>query len=211
MNTMEAVGWALLHFLWQGAAVAAVLALLLWATRRRAATTRYALGITAMILMLLLPVSTTLRSMNAEPVAVSARSATHPSTGLEPQRDHRPRATDKAGAGLETTASPNRSRLAWRPVLDAVGRRLPLLVGIWFAGVLLLAIRLLVGFVQSRQLEVRDTRAVPEECRRAVEKLSARLHVGGARGDRLSSAGDPGACERLGRSLPTRAADAPGA
>ena len=57
----QAVAWALLHLLWQGAIVAAVL----WATlalmTRRSANTRYAVSCLALATILVLGVATALR------------------------------------------------------------------------------------------------------------------------------------------------------
>src|SRR5262249_3664344 len=53
MNLTQALGWTLIHFLWQGAIVAIALACVLLLLRRKAPTTRYAAGCAAMMLMLL--------------------------------------------------------------------------------------------------------------------------------------------------------------
>lgn len=53
---VRAVGWGLLHFVWQGAAVAALLALLMAFCRK--ASIRYAASVLALLLMLALPVLT---------------------------------------------------------------------------------------------------------------------------------------------------------
>jgi beta-lactamase regulating signal transducer with metallopeptidase domain len=54
--TMHSLGWALLHFLWQGTALAALAAAAMALCRR--ASVRYVLGIAALVLMLLAPVAT---------------------------------------------------------------------------------------------------------------------------------------------------------
>ena len=53
---VQSLGWALLHFVWQGAAVAAALSVLMVCCRR--ASMRYALGVGAMILLVAAPVIT---------------------------------------------------------------------------------------------------------------------------------------------------------
>ena len=52
MNATHALGWALVHFVWQGTALALVLALALAALRPAAARTRYALSLLALCAML---------------------------------------------------------------------------------------------------------------------------------------------------------------
>ena len=54
----QALGWALVHFIWQGALVAILYAGLAALLRRRAANVRYSVACAAMLLMLALPVAT---------------------------------------------------------------------------------------------------------------------------------------------------------
>src|ERR1700742_2361465 len=60
-----ALGWALLHFLWQGAAIAALAAAAMQICRR--AQARYLIGLTALVAMLAAPVITFLSLKNAVP------------------------------------------------------------------------------------------------------------------------------------------------
>ena len=55
-NVMHALGWALVHFVWQGSALAALAALIMGISRSSSA--RHIAGVTALALMLLAPVAT---------------------------------------------------------------------------------------------------------------------------------------------------------
>src|ERR1022692_4400124 len=55
-SPMHSRGWALLHFLWQGTAVAALAAVLMTLCRR--ASARYVVAVGALVLMLAAPVAT---------------------------------------------------------------------------------------------------------------------------------------------------------
>ena len=55
-GTLHALGWTLLHFLWQGTAVAAFTGVLM--ALRRSAQTRYALAVSGLIVMLASPIVT---------------------------------------------------------------------------------------------------------------------------------------------------------
>src|SRR5262245_62753835 len=74
MPTVEALGWTLVHFLWQGALVALMLALARVGLKRRTANLRYLASCAAMLLMLALPVITfvTLSSIAHESQVVMA-------------------------------------------------------------------------------------------------------------------------------------------
>jgi beta-lactamase regulating signal transducer with metallopeptidase domain len=56
LQTLHAIGWTLLHFVWQGAALAALLGALLMTSRN--ANVRYMFGIATLILMMAAPVVT---------------------------------------------------------------------------------------------------------------------------------------------------------
>src|SRR5690242_11057621 len=55
---IQALGWALVHFIWQGATIALLYAGLA-ACLRRSANVRYSVACAAMVLMLALPIATT--------------------------------------------------------------------------------------------------------------------------------------------------------
>src|SRR6202007_1983862 len=55
-STMHSLGWALLHFVWQGSALAGIAAGAMVLFRR--ASLRYLVGVAALVLMLLAPVAT---------------------------------------------------------------------------------------------------------------------------------------------------------
>src|SRR2546427_12191546 len=61
MSVTEALGWALLHSLWQEALAAATLASLLAVVPARAARIRYGLAAVTLVVMLALPLATGLR------------------------------------------------------------------------------------------------------------------------------------------------------
>ena len=55
---LQNAGWALIHFVWQGAAIALVAAVALRLTERRSANVRYVIGCVALAAMLAAPAVT---------------------------------------------------------------------------------------------------------------------------------------------------------
>ena len=55
---LQSAGWALMHFVWQGAAIAVLAAAALRLTARRSANVRYVIGCVALALMLAAPAVT---------------------------------------------------------------------------------------------------------------------------------------------------------
>lgn len=147
-QTLHAVGWTLLHFLWQGAALAALFAALLVVIRN--ANVRYALGIATLVLMIAAPVVTFVQLDRAAspvptfempiaatvPDAISADQA-QPSSG---------RIVDALAAGAN-----RQDMMLW-------------LVQAWFVGVMLLSARTAGGLLWLAR------------ARRQIEPLSDELY-----------------------------------
>lgn len=175
---LESLGWALLHLLWQGTLVAAVLALALRVIGRQAAVARYALACGALALMLALPVATFGRhyasaapASSAEAAVSTAVPAPAPATFTAP--------TFPAPRHAFTPAAPvfaSGAELATLPgqALGFVGQSLPWLVLAWGLGVALSSLRLLAGWLRLRRL-VRAATPAPLEWQQRLEALSSRL------------------------------------
>src|SRR6266567_39464 len=131
-TAMQSLGWALLHFLWQGTALAALAAAAMALCRR--ASTRYLLAVGALALMLLAPLATfffySQQHTGRVDVAKSSPVAaiTMRTSGL---------AKDKAVVRNTTQSS------AIAPSLDA----LPWLVEAWLLGVAFFSLRSAGGFL----------------------------------------------------------------
>ena len=164
MNVTQALGWALLHSLWQCALAAAALASLLAIVPLRAARTRYALAVATLILMLAAPVGTAVRLRAAGPwVAVGVA----PPRVVAPPRATEPETPSAARPGPSLQA---RIRAELEPAL-------PWIVVAWLAGVVILSMRLASGWLVTRRLSTVGTRPVPQACRDALARLVVRLGV----------------------------------
>ncbi len=150
----QAVGWALVHFLWQGALVAAGLAAGLALMKNRSASARYALCVVTLAALVALPVVTAFRSY--EP-ASSITSA--------------PALPRFAGEGAPTPA-------AQEPVFQEMVRPwMPSLLAVWLVGVALLSVWHLGGWIQVRRMTRRATRPVDEGWELALIRLRRRLGI----------------------------------
>ena len=146
----------LLHFLWQGAVIAFLLAAANALSLRRSAGSRYAAACAALVAMLVLPVLTAgqLAGRGGVPVAAGV------SSGASPQ------ASASFGA-LEPPA----------PSIDPLTRLAPWVVAAWLTGVGALSVRFLGGWILTARLKRRHTRAVPAAWRERFLELAARLRV----------------------------------
>src|SRR5438445_5843290 len=136
----QAIGWALLHLLWQGVLVAAILAAALALLQRRSANARYLVSCAALALIVVLSLATGIRAY--DPVRT-----TTPSESLVPAA----LLEDTPVASASISGTPNQLI-----VLAAfAGSHMPQIVLIWLVGVTLLSARLIVGWLGAHRLAVR--------------------------------------------------------
>lgn len=161
-NAMQSLGWALLHFLWQGTAVAALAAAAMALCRR--ASSRYLLGVSALVLMLLAPLATFLfYSQQHSSVADTAKSSALVLTSVQ--------------AKDQVVASGAAQRSSVAPSLDA----LPWLVEAWLLGVAFFSLRSAGGFLLlERERRKRSTVVGPrvlEICYMLQDQLGLRRAI----------------------------------
>jgi beta-lactamase regulating signal transducer with metallopeptidase domain len=158
---MRTLGWTLLHFLWQGAAVAAFLAAILAFVRR--ADQRYALSVAALALMIGAPAATFTFLWNSAPDASSAALHTQAAPEVAVSASHRMASGFHSLAAVQTPTAPP-DVLFW-------------FVQVWFAGVLLLSLRTAGGFILVEHLRRREVKDVTEELRERCLALQRRLGI----------------------------------
>ena len=142
-----ALGWSLVTFVPDGVIIALFAAGLLWSIRGWTPTARYGVALGAMALMAAFPVISVTRQLAARvepnPVAYRTDPAVAPVVAAWPGVTVRgPIAIAPA---TTTPALASASRIDWRADLEA---KLPALVVLWLVGVLVLAVRLVVGLVE---------------------------------------------------------------
>jgi len=172
MNATHALGWALVHFLWQGAALAILLGIALAITRPTAARTRYALSLLTLGAMLVLPIATGLRlydSVRLEPPA--------PLTSTLAQREPETRSSvpDSPAPSATSTGTPIDQPVA--RLRDLLNPALPWLVVVWVVGVVALSVRLAHGWIMARRLRTDGTRTTSASLQQVLERLAARMRV----------------------------------
>lgn len=168
----QALGWALVHFIWQGAIVAILYAGTAVLLRKRAANVRYSVACAAMLLMLALPVATMFVIVKDESVAKGALSGEALILTS--------RASETGSESLASVTSISEGARDFRATRQSLSFGLwakerfatlmPWLVALWFAGVLFLSLRFLGGLVVAQRLK---RRRASEAVQQWQEKLSA--------------------------------------
>jgi beta-lactamase regulating signal transducer with metallopeptidase domain len=175
-----AAGLTLLHFLWQGALVAAGLAAAFRLTRRGSANLRYTTACVALMACLVIPFGTFVlirgqeigsKNSSTRTVQTDQTVSSRTASNRTPVAETQPAA---APLHAERTGVPPRKSFSRRPRLDPI---LPWVVCGWLGGVLMLSARLLGGWVFVQHLRSRLIRPVACEWHAALERLAARLRV----------------------------------
>jgi beta-lactamase regulating signal transducer with metallopeptidase domain len=155
---MHSLGWALLHFLWQGTAIAAVAAVAMALCRRT--STRYLVGLAALVLMLLAPLATFLfysqqHSRVADATKTWTRAAASKSAAI---------AFVVCATNELSTVTPSRDALPW-------------LVEAWLLGVAFFSLRSAGGFFLLERERRRKSAVVSPQVLEFCKILQARLGI----------------------------------
>lgn len=183
---VQAIGWALVHFVWQGALVAILLASALVLMRHCSAHARYVAAVLAMTLMLgaagatLVRLSFSLRDgaqelQNKQALGETRRTTTE--TGLP--NNARPSQSDSAvGAVRRPELAPlqNLTESWFAPFLRW-------LVLFWLGGIVILSTRLFKGWIATEHLRRRGIERVTNSCQASFARLAE--HIGVSRPVRL--------------------------
>jgi beta-lactamase regulating signal transducer with metallopeptidase domain len=219
---IEALSWSLLHFLWQGAVVSGLLALILVAFRRASSHARYVVLCSGLTVMALCPVVTWVYSVTS----AQARHAEHgshltvvsapipmpstPAPSAQLQRvavdSVRPNAASEPGPRMEQMPNPEGLTVSQDTVardhdqaklniavdlparshsplvaLDQLQVRLapalPWLVIAWLTGVILLSVRMMVGWRDVQMLKQRATQSASQVWQDRMQRLAKLLRV----------------------------------
>ncbi|HKG13900.1 MAG TPA: M56 family metallopeptidase [Pyrinomonadaceae bacterium] len=178
---IEALGWALVHFVWQGALVAAAYACVDALLTRASADARYTLALSALALMLLLPPLTAGMALNSSRglFARGESSSAAARAGDTRERVRAPGAGDSSGgaqSGREASESGSGASGVRLWAGERLSRFVPWLVFAWLAGVLLLAARAVGGWLVVRRLR-RSAEPVAARFEELAARVSARLKV----------------------------------
>jgi beta-lactamase regulating signal transducer with metallopeptidase domain len=171
-EVVHRLGWALVHFVWQGAALAALAAVMLRGLRRRTAAVRYLAACAALAAMVAVPAATLSLVPPAPTVAQRA-------TGAEIPRSETPAAVVWTSLPADAPAAPASSRSAsWAArIAPAIESALPQTVLAWLIGALAVSAWYAGGWIWVRRLIWKRAQPAAERWRQAVADLARRMRV----------------------------------
>ena len=159
---MYVAGWVLVHFVWQGAALALMTALTFHLSRHRSAAMRYAIACSALVMMLV-AVSVTALFVEAPGASVKPASASM-----------RHRAVERADVLLPIEMR-HQPTMAQTPLALRVEPLIPWIVPVWLTGVLILLGRTSAGWFRVRALHRLALTAVSSRWQATANGLARRV------------------------------------
>jgi len=161
----QAIGWALLHLLWQGVLVAAILAATLALLSKQSANARYLASCGALALLVVLGAVTAYRAYDGSASeAPNISLVTAPTSEKTIELTTSDTAQPATGNRLTTIATFTKSHL-------------PQIVMIWLTGVLLLSVRLLFGWLRAHSIAKKNATEAAPEWQRSARRLAHALKL----------------------------------
>lgn len=188
---VEQIGWLLVHSLWQFALIALGACGLARILRRSSASSRYLVQTAALILMVLAPVCTwfllpnagspgsvsEVRSVAQLQVPLEIEQETAETTGSQPVDQTRINFQDVSD---EVTSSKTTATRWWSRPVDFLQPHLSLIVTVWFCGVLVCAVRPLIGWYTVCRLRRAGLSAVGDSVSQAMLRIKRQLGIRGS-------------------------------
>jgi beta-lactamase regulating signal transducer with metallopeptidase domain len=157
-NVLRTLGLSLLHFVWQGAALAALAAAAIATVR--SASTRYTIAIAAMLAMLAAPVCTFFLLRDSAPAVPVNAALQNPLPAI---------------AHAVNLAAHRITMPAQSPPVSS--NLLTIFVELWFIGVLLFSLRTAGGFFVVARLRRRDAQLLSDEFLTVCTEMQRRLGI----------------------------------
>ena len=177
----QALGWTLLHFIWQGALAGVLFAGANVLLRHCSSNVRYAAACSTMLLMLVLPLATCY-IISAFVTGTPANRQTQASTSrlVAPLQDTETLSHWQVNAPAEVDPDavlPPEAMRAESWAEDSFSSILPWLVLVWLAGALILSLRFLGGWAAVQRLKLRRTGPARPDWQETIARLSSRLRL----------------------------------
>jgi prepilin-type processing-associated H-X9-DG protein len=173
-QTIRQIGWVLIHFLWQGVAVMALLWCVLKMLGKASSNTRYVVACAGLVLMALAPAATFMMLSDDAPVAVVEPVSPSPAVS-EARMPAETRVITFDDAQPEPIVLPEPSLT--ETVMARLEAALPYCVIGWFLGVAALSVWYLGGWCQLQKLRRIGTKTVSDCVEASASLLAQRLGI----------------------------------
>ncbi len=161
---VRAMGWTIVHSLWQGAVVALLLGIIMVVLNKHSANVRYFLSAAALITVVLL-------------AGVTFIIHYQPNSTREEVSLNAPLTNGEATVSQITHSEQHAAAEFGVTITRYFNDHLPLIVMVWLLGFLILSLRLLGGLALTQRLRHYRTYTLPAEWQQKVNELSRKLGI----------------------------------
>jgi len=162
---IHALGWTVLHSLWQAAVVALVMALLLLLLQKHTAIVRYLTANVALMTVLILAIVTFFRLYQPTEIEFSNETTIILDNG-----------SVMIMQNTTSSSTPFLQEALWT-FIDYFNQHLPLIVTIWVIGLAFFLLRMIGGLAYVRMLRYRNTNPLPETWQHKLQELAQKVPV----------------------------------
>lgn len=167
---INALGWNLLHIIWQGFLLAIVLAVVLLIFRKSAARLRYALSYLSLILFVGFSLYNFSYNLNNTHTDSSSKIIKYSDTPQEVSQDR----AKETGATLFST---NNFQRRLKKVIDGIDRYFPIMVNLWLIGIIIFALKFIFGALHVKQLRNAHQQNISEKWMNRFHSIENKLGV----------------------------------
>ncbi len=143
-HIIEALGWTIIHTIWQGALVAIILGILLILLRKKSSIARYWISVASLMVILILAILTFTIVYNGAGITTDSFESRE-GAGLF--------SSDLMPAGMDQQKEQTSWGIFIGPYIDYFYRNLPAVVGIWIIGMLFFGLKFFGGYIYSQRLK----------------------------------------------------------
>ena len=170
---LHALGWTLVHTLWQGTLVALITGFLFLGLKKRSAKIRYVLAVSSLAAILLLSVSTFIRYYSGNPdvdkSGISALSSSAKGGGVIDEEMNNYQAD-------ELLADETGIKVFYAKFTDYFNRHFPILITLWFMGILFFLLKLMGGLIYSERIKHFGTKPFPSSWKNTISALKTKMN-----------------------------------
>ncbi len=174
-NVVEAFGWMILHSLWQGAIISVILGLMMIATRKFSAKSRYFIAIVAMLFMPGTAIYTFVRHYTPERAVETVQlSAVRTETAIT---DVSIEMAEKETSSVTQPAAEKGISVKIRSYRKYFYQNIPLIVTLWLLGMLVFALKFLGGLAYTQRLKHYRVESVSDKWQQTFSRLAEMLKL----------------------------------
>ena len=166
---IEALGWTLIHSLWQGALIAIVIAIIMIFLQKSSARFRYLIYSIALLLIFASSLVTFIKQYNISNqgnliTSTSERSEVNPAIAIFTE------------AVLQSSTKGEVQKI-WLTFQNYFNRNMPLLVALWFIGLVIFMLRLFGGMAYTQRLKYYKVGEISDHWKQKFNKLSTQVGI----------------------------------